>query len=54
MLLLSFPKRNNYPSLLGLCERIQAFLKELLQWLNNNEIQCDFVENFFLFLVWID
>ena len=36
------------------CERIQAFLKELLQWLNNNEIQCDFVEDFFLFLVWID
>ena len=31
------------------CERIQAFLKELLQWLNNNEIQCDFVEEFFIF-----
>ena len=31
------------------CERIQAFLKELLQWLNNNEIQCDFVEEIFYF-----
>ena len=31
------------------CERIQAFLKELLQWLNNNDIRCDFVEEFFIF-----
>ena len=31
------------------CERIQAFLKELLQWLNNNDIPCDFVEDFFIF-----
>ena len=31
------------------CERIQAFLKELLQWLYNNDIQCDFVEDFFYF-----
>ena len=31
------------------CERIQAFLKDLLQWLNNNDIQCDFVEDFFYF-----
>ena len=29
------------------CGRIQAFLKELLQWLNNNDIQCDIVEDFF-------
>ena len=31
------------------CERIQAFLKELVQWLNNNDIHCDFVEEFFIF-----
>ena len=31
------------------CERIQAFLKELLQWLNNNDIQCDFVEEILIF-----
>ena len=31
------------------CERIQVFLKELLQWLNNNDIQCDFVEEFLIF-----
>ena len=48
MLLLSFPKRNNNPSVLDLRED-SGFLKELLQWLNNNDIQCDFVEEFFIF-----
>ena len=29
--------------------RIQVFLKELLQWLNNNDIKCDLVEEPFIF-----
>ena len=31
------------------CERIQAFLKEFLRWLNTDGILCNVVDHFFLF-----
>ena len=49
MLLYCHSQKKQLPISFGPVRGFSLFLKELLQWLNNNDIQCDFVEDFFIF-----